>query len=367
MRKKQTERSRRHGFWLVMLIYGVVFLVIACIGLSIFWKYMEAYENSRPKAAINAYMESLTEEHICDLSQAYIDQVDHNIQSTDECRALIMEAIDDINYAKKPKESGDERQVFALRTGKTVIGEFSIVVQEPDRYGFTPWEVESESFDLSALNLLGTGCQVIVPQDHTVTVNGTKLDDSYITGEMIPYEEIKEYYEDYDLPYRVTYSVAPILGQMDVVITDPAGKEVTFDERTDWTPYFHNCTQEETEALDGFVNAFVERYVAYSGATRFNRFTNYGRLAQYVVDDSDFEKRLYKAIDSLEFGQTRSSAIISVVTNHLVRLEEGRYLCDVTYELDVTGNKGVVRTSTNIRVIAVQTDDGLKAESMNIY
>ena len=38
MRKKQT---RRHGFWLFMLIYGVVFLVLACIGLSIFWKYME--------------------------------------------------------------------------------------------------------------------------------------------------------------------------------------------------------------------------------------------------------------------------------------------------------------------------------------
>ena len=366
MRKQQSQK-RSHSFALGMLIYGIVFLVIVCIGLFAFWNYMEAFENSRPKIAINAYMENLTVEHICDLSQDYIDQVDHNIQSTDECRAFLMEAIDGINYAKKPRESGDERQVFVLRTGKTVIGEFSIVAKAPDRYGFTPWVVESESFDLSALNLFGEGCQVVVPQDHTVTVNGTALDSSYIVGEKIPYEEIEEYYENYDLPYRVTYAVAPILGQMDVVITDSDGKEVTFDESTDWTPYFHNCTQEETEALDAFASAFIERYVGYSGSTKYNRFINYKKLVEYVVKDSDFEERLHKTIDSLAFGQTRSSTIISVVTNHLVRLEEGRYLCDVTYELDVKGNKGIVRTTTNVRVIAVQTEDGLKAESMSIY
>lgn len=367
MAKKQKKKRSFLWFLLGMVIYAVVFLAAVNFGLKAFWNYMEAYENSRPKIAINAYMDGLTEEHICDLSQDLIDQVDHNVQSVEQCRTYIMDAIDGINYAKKSSECTDTRQVFVLRTGKTVIGEFSIIAQEADEYGFTPWAVEGESFDVSVLNLFGSDYEVTVPYDHTVTVNGTVLDESYVTNEKIIYEEIEDYYEKYDLPYRVTYAVQPIMGEMNVVITDPAGNEVTFDENTDWTQYFHNCSDDETAALDDFTAKYVDRYVAFTGSTRKNRKTNYGKLIDYVVEGSDFASRLYNAIEGLEFGQSQGDKVISLVANHQVRLEEGRYLCDITYEVDTTGKKGVVRTTTNAKLIVVQSTDGLRVESMNIY
>ena len=180
-------------FALGMVIYALVFLTIAAAGLAFLWDYIEAYENSRPKIAINAYMENLTEAHICDLSQNLIDQVDHNIQTEEQCRAYILDAIDDINYAKKSKECTDSRQVFVLRTGTTVIGEFSIVAHDEGKYGFKPWRFEQESFDVSTLNLFGSEYQTIVPSDHTVTVNGFALTDDYVTDGKIPYEEIEEF------------------------------------------------------------------------------------------------------------------------------------------------------------------------------
>lgn len=365
---KQQKKKRSFGWFLFgMLIYAVVFLVAVNFGLKAFWNYMEAYENSRPKIAINAYMENLTEEHICDFSQDLIAQVDHNIQTEEECRTFIMDAITDINYAKKSSECTETHQVFVLRTGKTVIGEFSITAQEPDAYGFTPWAFESESFDVSVLNLFGSDYQITVPFDHTVTVNGQVLDSSYITVDKIIYEEIEDYYDDYELPYRVTYAAQPIMGEMNVVITDPAGNEVTFDETTDWTQYFHNCSAEETQELDDFTAAYVDRYVAFTGSRKNTRNNNYKKLIEYVVADSDFATRLKDALDGLQFGQSQGDKVVSLVANHQVRLEEGRYLCDITYEVDTTGKKGVVRTTTNAKLIVIQTDDGLKVETMSIY
>jgi len=350
-----------------MLIYAIVFLAIALAGLAVLWDFMEEYEYSRPGTAIHGYMQNLTEEHICDLSQELIDQIDSNIQPPQQARAYIMDAIGEITCAKKVRESTSGRQVFVLRTGETVIGEFSIVTGEAGKYGFTPWILESESFDVSALNLFGSAYQVTVPSDHTVTVNGYVLDERYITAAKVPYEPIEDYYADYDIPYRVTYAVQPVLGEMDAVITDPDGNEVTFDENTDWTPYFHNCTAEEKEQLDAFIQAFVEAYTSFTGSSSGSRHVYYKRLMAHVLPDTDFADRLYEAIEGLAFGQTQGNKVVSITTHHQVRLAEDTYLSDVTYEVDTIGHKGTVRTTTNAQIIAVRTDKGLMAEIMRVY
>ena len=364
---KEIKGTRMSRFLMGMLIYALVFLAVLAAGLAIFWDYMKAYENSRPMVPVKEYMQSLTEERICDLGLDYIRQIDQNIQSEEQSRAIVMDAIDRVTYAKKAKASTETRQVFVLRTGGTIIGEFSIVAAGEGKYGFTPWCLEQESIDLSGLNLFGEACQITVPSDHTVTVNGYTLDSSYVTEDKVPYDQIAEYYDDYEIPYRVTYTVAPVLGEMDVVITDPAGNQVTFDEYTDWTPYFNNCTEAEVSALDAFSEDFVARYVAFTGSNRNSRYVYYNRLLSCVVKDSDFARRLWEAIEGLEFGQSMSDKIVSIATHHQVRLEEGRYLCDITYEVDTTGNKGVVRTAINAKLIVAQTEAGLKVEAMTVY
>ena len=55
------------------------------------------------------------------------------------------------------------------------------------------------------------------------------------------------------------------------------------------------------------------------------------------------------------------------MAHHQFRIEEGRSICDITYEVDTTGKEGVVRTTTNAKLFIVETDDGLKLESMSIY
>lgn len=366
---KKRKGKKKHSFiWFLlgMILYAAVFLTGAYYGLKQLWIYMEAYEGSRPDNTVNAYMDALTEDHIVEMGLGVIDQIDLNIQSEDECRAYIREAISGgVTHAKKTKECTDTRQVYVLRTGTQVIGEFSIEAQEPDAFGFTPWVTAGESFDFSYL--IGTTVSMTVPHDHAVLVNGHQLGSEYVIEDKIIYEEIKDLYEDYDMPYRVTYEAGPFLGNLEMTAMDPSGNPVTFDEDTDWSQFYHNCTEEEAKALDEFTAEYVKRYVAFTGSSKNTRHKTLAAVLEYMVSGSDLEKRMRDALDGLQFGQSKGDEVVSIVTHHQIKLEEGKYLCDVTYEVDTTGKKGVVRTSTNAKYIIVETSGGLKLDSMSIY
>lgn len=366
-KKVQKVKKARWGlFFLFLFLWVAAILGASYYGLKYLWSYLDAYENSRPKNTINAYMEQLTEEHICDLGMAVTEQIDTNLQSEEECRAIIMEVLSGgVTHAKKSKECTDTRQVYVLRSGGVVIGEFAIESGTPDEYGFTVWSLKEESFDFSFL--IGEKVSLTAPSDYIVSVNGHALGSEYIIEDNIHYEEIEEYYEDYDMPYRVTYEAGPFLGQLEMTVTDPEGNPVTLDENFDWSQFYHNCTDEETKALDEFTEIFVERYVAFTGSNKNTRYGTYDKLIEYVVADSDLARRLQTAIAGLQFGQSQGDKVVSIVAHHQFRIEEGRYICDITYEVDTTGKEGVVRTTTNAKLFIVETDDGLKLESMSIY
>lgn len=371
--RKPAKKSRKGGkkrsfvwFILGMFVYAAVALGGIYYGLKQLWVYMEAYENSRPDNTVNAYMQALTHDHIADLGQDVMDQIDLNLQSEEECRAYILDAISGgVTHAKKTKECTESRQVYVLRTGSTVIGEFAIEAQAPDAYGFTPWETVEESFDFSYL--IGSTVSMTVPHDHAVMVNGHQLGSEYIIEDKIIYEEIKDLYDSYDMPYRVTYEAGPFLGEMEITSIDPQGNAVTFDENTDWSRFYHNCSDDEEKALTAFTEEYVKRYVAFTGSSKNTRYATLDAVLEYMVSGSDLEKRMRDALDGLQFGQSKGDEVVSITYHHQIRLEEGKYLCDVTYEVDTTGKKGVVRTSTNAKYIIVETKNGLKLESMSIY
>ena len=93
--------------------------------------------------------------------------------------------------------------------GKTV-GKVTLSAKQADAYGFTPWEVISESFDFSFL--IGTGTKLTVPEHYPVYVNGTCLTEEDIVESGIQFALVKDFYAQYSLPTFVTYEVDPILG-----------------------------------------------------------------------------------------------------------------------------------------------------------
>lgn len=363
---KKTKRFK-HGFLLGMIIYAVLFLILTGVGLNYFRKFIAAFEESRPLNTINAYMDQLTVEHICDTQTELRKLAEDELVSEETCRQLMHDALkDEITYAKKSSESTDTKTVYVLRSGSRVIGSVTMTTTTFDEYNFARWEISEETFDLSFI-LAEKSYSVTVPEDFQVYVNDVLLDESYIIESGIKYTAVERLYKDYDLPTMVTYKASVPLGECVGLVKDAAGNEIIIDENTDYNAFLDNCTDAEQAELKTFCDTFVDSYVLFTGNSNDKAKANYQNLMKYVVADSDLASRMKMALDGLSYAQSKGDEVVSLTINRAISLDDGRYICDVTYEVDTTGREGVVRTTNNVQLIVVRTEDGMKVESLSSY
>lgn len=361
---KQPVKGKSRGFIIFMIVYAAVILIAAAFGLGKFWDYIDAYENSRIRNTIEAYMESLTPQHICDRSGALLDSVDHRLQSEETCRQVITDFLSSgITYARKASECTDTRTVYMLRCGGKTIGRVELVTRGEARYGFTPWAVSEDSFDLSFL--LGEKASITVDSTMQVYAGDVLLDESYVTETGLKYAAVKDFYDTLTLPYKLTYTAGPILGETVLRAVDAGGQAVEIKEEADLDPYLNNCTEAVQQELDAFNRDFIDRYTRYLTSRIDNRLHNLQQLTPYLVSGSDLYARINKAYDGLQYGQSRSDTITAFTSNHIIDVGGGKYLCDVTYEVDSLGRDGKLHHSVNNAwLFLVRTNSGLKAERL---
>ena len=364
---KTAKKRRSWGFAIFTILYALIVLGTAAWGLSKFWDYLDAYEHSRIQNTMDAYMAEVTAEYVCDRSGDLIDCVDHNLQSEEACKAVILDFLSEgITYARKTAECTDTRTVYVLRSAGKVIGQVELVPQGETRYGFTPWVVSCDSFDLSFL--LGQSASITV--DHTMQVYAgeTLLDESYVTETELKYDAVADFYGELELPYKLTYTAGPILGETVLHAVDAKGNTVVTAEESDLDIYLNNCAEAVHQELDAFNLEFIHRYVRYLTSRRDTRQYNYEQILPLLVEDSSLEQRVSNAYEGLEFGQSQSDTIISFNSNYIIDLGGDHYLCDVTYEVDSLGRDGELhRSVNNAWLFLVRTGDGLKAERLLSY
>lgn len=347
----------------MLIAYALVFLGATAVGMRYFWNYIDAYEKSRPHTALNGYMEKLDAAYVADRSAELIAAVDENLQTEQQCRQVLLDALtESFSYVKKVAESDEDRHVYAIRCGDRVIGTMEMERAGESMMGFTCWQVTGDSFDLSYL--LSQPMSITVPETFGVWALGKQLSSEYITQSNIPYSRLEELYDQYGLPYLVTYTAGPFLGTAELTATDPAGNPVSVDENTDYHDHLSNCDQQETASLDTAIAGFMQCYVDYMSNTGSNTYGNYTRLLGHMVSGSDLAQRMKNAMDGLSWVTDRGAEMTSLTVHHYIRLTDGRYLCDVTYVVDTRDYSGSIETTAGATLILIQTDAGLRIEAM---
>ena len=367
----KNKKKSGKGFVRFMLIYSVVLVVAAGAGLYWFWGFMEAYEASRPHKPVEAYMEQLTAEYIVDSCADLIAQVDHNIQSEEDCRRILMEELaGGFTYARKASACTETSQTYVLKTGKQVIGSFTIETALEDQYGFAPWVFSGEEFDLSYL-LTKQKVSATVPEGYGVWINGFGLDDTYLTNrEETEFEVLENYYDKYELPKFVlnTYEAGPFLREeFTAELRDPEGEVFVFDESFDKNILIHNCDEATEAELRSFVEEFLDIYVIFTGCANDDRYGNYWRVYPYLVPDSNLAKRMLEALDGMQYAQSKGDEVDTVTIHHFVQMAPDIFLCDVTYLVNTIGKEGLVQTTNNTRITIVRQDNKFLVESMISY
>lgn len=348
-------------------IYAAIFLVIAVIGLVIFWNYMDAYEKSQPKNVIDAYLYNLDEAHIQDLTRDFIQSVNHNVQSDEDCLEIIADSIKDgVTYARKMSECTDDKMVYMLMSDGNTIGKVVLTAQGKGSFGFANWVVTEESFDFS--HLLNDGVTLEVPEHYKVYADGKLVSQKCIVQRDTPIEVLKDFYADYDtLPYMVTYEVGPYLGEVEITITDAEDNPVTQEQAKDLAFILDNCSGAETDTLDHLVSGFIDSYVRFSTNANGALDANYADILTYIVPESALAQRMEDALNGLKWVNNQEAEILSKEVHYRTRLAGGLYLYDISYEVKVTHQGNTTTTTENVRFLLSQTTEGLKVERMLNY
>lgn len=359
--------KKKNRFVLGMVIYALVYLLIAGAGLTVFWKYIDAYERSRPKNTMDQYISSLTGEDMVNNCGEWKNAMDSGLQSWEKSAEIILQSVPGkVTYARKSSVCTETSQTYVLRSGAQVIGQVVIEAGEPDAFGFTVWSVKEQSFDFS--HLLCGEQSITVPSVYTVCANGTPLTDAYITETGIQFEALEEFYDDYELPEMVTYTAGSILGELELTVLDEAGNLISDWKNADPTVVLDNCSEEEKALLQDFLDGFLVSYVRFTGSSNQAASLNYAKLrGGYLIPDSDLAKRLATALDGLAFAQSYGDKLDEVIIHRLTRIDEDHYFCDVTYLVSTYGKAGKVQTTNNMKVMLTYWEDSLRVESMTRY
>lgn len=366
-------KKKGNKFAIFMVVYAVLGLIGISLGLKWLWGFISAYEASRPHIAIEAYMESLTPESMVEQGGGVLEQVDENLQDPDACRAHLLEAVSGpITYARKASACTEDKQVYVLKTGKQVIGSFSIVTGLSDKYGFTPWVFHDAEFDLSYL-MNDEVSRITIPADCgvTVQVNGIELDETYIVeSETMEFELLEDFYGKYDAPMFTVniYEFGPFLGeQPEILVLDAEGEPFVYDESFDPNSLILLNDAAFKQELTAFTNDFLKAYIVFAGCANDQRYANYYNVSAYIVPGSNLAKRMKEALDGLQYAQSMGDVLDTVTVHHLVELNQETYMCDVTYLVNTTGRQGVVQTTNNAKIIVVLRDGKLLVDSMIAY
>lgn len=357
--------AKRKRFALGMAVYALIFLLLTAGGLWVFWQFLEAYELSRPRTAVNDYLEELTEDRIHTGAESLLASLDGNLQTEDQAFRVILDALSEPITAVKSGKSTSDRAVYVLRSGSQTIGSAAFVPGEADDFGFTPWVFAEETFDFSWL--LGPEISVTVPAEFPVSFNGNLLEDTYITQRDIPYPVLSDFAGEFAMPTMVTYTASRYLGKLEFAVTNTDGVPIYLQPDTDMDQFVPRPSEENTARVDTLARDFLRRYIVFCSNANAEQDENFGWLNQLLVPGSGLSRRLSTAVDGLQYAQSISDRIEYLNIHGIYQMEEGRYLCDMSYGLLSYGQKGPVQTDHNMKLVLLQTAWGLRVEAMTRY
>ena len=109
------KTKKKKSFAYVMLFYAVIFICILTIGLIMFWRFIEAYEKTRPSTAMRAYMEDFSEDKVYYLVYDFLGTFDNNLQSRDEIfNDYVRPYLSNIKYSKNEPAKDTARVLTAV-------------------------------------------------------------------------------------------------------------------------------------------------------------------------------------------------------------------------------------------------------------
>ena len=341
-----------------MLLYALVFAAALAVFLHRFDGYLADYEATRPENVMANAFAALTDEEIDGWTAETVAALNTELMPAEECRALLRDAVRSADCVRESEKS------YLLLDGEQKLGRLTLVETGADRHGFTTYALQGGDFDFSYLY---RSARVTVPADWTVLCGGIPLGEDCVLEKDVPYELLKEFYDDSELslPFLWVYDTGLLLAEPELSFLDGEGRsaqELSEDRFAD------NCPEEAAQELTELTELFIQRYITYSSNANGNIAGNYQRLEPLMVKGSTLQKRMRYAVAGLTWSSSLRDTLQEITYYHRMDLGGGAYFCDLCYTVETVGQRGAVITENKLKLIAVRSDDGkLLMAAMSSY
>ena len=230
---ESSRRKKRVGkFGRFLIIYSAVFLVLIAIGLTFFWKYISAYEISRPEHVIDDFILSMQNENGTDTLREHfqVSEFENKDAVFDKISSTYFKG-QDCSYRKMAGEYTDNSPVYIIRAGGADLYKVTLEPkgEKAAGFGFQLWEV-------SGIALMDSSTRTITieaPADTTIKVNDIDVPGSYITDDHVAYDANMDENRFNADSYRVLYTINGIYDEVTVSAIDPEGTELTAEDTDD--------------------------------------------------------------------------------------------------------------------------------------
>ena len=359
-RKKRTKIGKI-VFAILMVVWSLLLLGAVAYGLWLVYQFGGYYEKAEITPKIEAYMDRVSQEIWKEDEQnsiiGKIAELEHPYQTDEECEAAIKALLqDELTYslAVGKVEKGVER--YDLCCGKIKLGQFtvrqypfevednSILNWAIEKYSIYPWEVDDQvDFsldDIKNLEGLYSSFEITVPASFTVVLNGHTLTEENIVKSGIPYDCLKEYYDDPSLepyaeaanglPTKVTYRAEKLLGQVPYELLDENGQPAEIDPNQDDSQFIEPVSEALLARFEDYSLQFTRRYLEFCSGTG-EMYYQFNLLKGYLVPNSELWDRLYRMIESyMDWTHNENFNFNGMVFNGATALGNNIYILDVS-------------------------------------
>lgn len=357
-----TRRGKKSRFGLGLLIYILIFALLAAAALAVLHRYLTAYEESRVTTAVRRYLDACSEGTLSYGWGSALGRLDAGGTGEKENRDWARELIRGAAL-REVIGSDREEKIYGLYDENGHCFETVTLRQsgEPDRWGFTGWQVVDETISLEPYTVT---VSAVVPEDYSVTVGGTALTDRDIAERGIPYTILKPF-EDVlqNPPSQVRYRFGPVLGAGEVTVLDGSGQPVPEELQTE-EHYLDNCVAEDKARIKDFVNRYLAAYLPYADDLNRGGMAYFWDVYALIIHGGELEERIRRAQDGFEYGNVQKLEILSTDISCCSDLGGGLYFTDFSYRIRTYGLHDPTEEEYSMRLLLREVDGALYAEQM---
>lgn len=360
-----TRRERGSRFGRGLLLYILIFVLLAAVVLGVLYLYLSAYEASRSTTCVKQYLDECANGRLSYAWGTNLAQLDRRFQSEETVRAWIQEKLNNASFRELRSDNETEKRYGLFDENGVCFETLTLQPSGEGSWGFTGWTVAEEECNIGAFT---ETVDVTVPATYTVELGGVPADQTFIAQTGIPYE-ILEPCREYigSLPTMVRYQVGPYLPGPELRVLDAAGNVVPEEEQTELR-FLDNCTGADRERVHEFALRFLNALLPYAGDLNHSAGYYWYDLYALIVHEGPLEERLLDYMRAgFGYNNTYSIDIVADSVVFCSDLGGGNYLIDLTYRTETVGLEGPVQEDNRTRLLIVQSEDGLLTAAMFNY